>query len=223
MRRYFASKEGDKKWHLTRVKNRSENTSNQKKSGRFCESAQKRWPIGDGVEPGPNSENMAASLSTRLRKSNAIPATTRKHMSGDLTVALLAWRKNRRNHRLLFGHPFKLVRLDWQRSLAAFKPGNVFAYERWIANKYGTQHWSIHVLQAQQPGQEISKIPGLKPGAKILTQAYGKEASKRLLNALDPLKATNSFESLQIEEWNILGHRLSAGANPEFVLEDLRL
>ena len=131
---------------------------------------------------------MAVLLSIQPKKLNATPAMMTNPMSDELTLVLMAWRKRRTNHRLLFGKPIKQIRLDWQRSLAAFKPGDIFAYERWNANKYGTQFWSISIVQAGSVGDELTALAGINPGAKLLAQRRGSDACKSFFSVLDAMR-----------------------------------
>lgn len=108
-------------------------------------------------------------------------------VSDNLTAVILSYRKNRHNHRLLFGTPRLRVRRGWRRELAAFATGDVFGYERWQADKYGTQDWSIRVCRASGGGP-VAAIPGINPGAEILLEAQGKTRVKRCFAALDELK-----------------------------------
>lgn len=140
-------------------------------------------------------------------------------MSDELTIAYLAWRKRRRNHRILFGDPVRKVRLDWQRSLAVFKPGDIFAYERWEANKYGTQHWSIHVLQAGRCGTRISTVLGIKPGAILLAKSEGKNACKQFLKLLDGVKTSQDLARVRSSKWRLYGNYLNTGRSPVSILE----
>ena len=144
-------------------------------------------------------------------------------MSDNYTLVFLAWRKRRRNHRVIFGQPARHIRLDWQRSLAAFKPGELFAYERWKANKFGTQHWSISVLKAGSKGERLLKLPGIKPGAHLLMQRQGVPACKAFYTIVDTLRASGNLERTRPSDWQIIGHRLDAGTHPERVLHDMRL
>ena len=142
-------------------------------------------------------------------------------MSDDFTLVFIAWSKKRRNHRLIFGRPAKHIRLDWQRSLAAFKPGDIFAYERWEANKYGTQHWSINVLQAGAEGEQFLKLPGVKPGAHILARRQGVEACKAFFTIFDTLRTNSVLEAITPSDWHRIGHRLSVDIKPEYILKDM--
>lgn len=144
-------------------------------------------------------------------------------MSDELTLVLMAWRKRRTNHRLLFGKPIKQIRLDWQRSLAAFKPGDIFAYERWNANKYGTQFWSISIVQAGSVGDELTALAGINPGAKLLAQRRGSDACKSFFSVLDAMRRHQPLYQYEPAEWQVIGHRMNAGINPKYVLKDLKV
>lgn len=122
-------------------------------------------------------------------------------MAHDLTVVSIAWRKRRRNHRLLFGAPLHMVRLDWQRRLAAFRAGDIFAYERWQGGKFGTVEWHIFVLQAGHAGEQVSKVSGIFPGAIVLAQVSGKERCKRFLSLLDELKSQRELSDYSAGKW----------------------
>ena len=140
-------------------------------------------------------------------------------MSDNLTLAAIRWRKNRRNDRILFGAPERLVRLDWQRSLAAFLPGSVFGYERWEANKYGTQSWLIFVLQAVRSNAHFSQIPGVFPGAQILLSVRGKEACKAFLSHLDDIRAKGVVEDSDPLLWEQISHRIQAGVSADSLID----
>lgn len=142
-----------------------------------------------------------------------------KPMSDNLTLAAIHWRKNRRNDRILFGAPERLVRLDWQRSLAAFLPGSVFGYERWEANKFGTQSWLIFVLRAVRPKTKLTHIPGVFPGAQILLRVQGKAACKAFLSHLDSIKAKGEIEEIEPLLWQHISHRIQAGKSAKCLID----
>ena len=140
-------------------------------------------------------------------------------MSDNLTLAAIRWRKNRHNDRILFGAPERLVRLDWQRSLAAFTPGCVVGYERWEANKFGTQSWLIFVLQAVRPKANLSQIPGVFPGAQILLSVRGKGACKAFLSHLDSIRAKSAIAENDLLLWQQISHRLQAGKSVDCLID----
>ncbi|MEM7729328.1 MAG: DUF2840 domain-containing protein [Pseudomonadota bacterium] len=117
------------------------------------------------------------------------------------------------NHRIVFGEPDHYARIDFQRRLAAFKPGMVFGYERWTANKYGTQNWSLAVCKAVMNGP-ITRLPGLHPGAEIWLYALGKAQVRRIFAALDALKtALIDPQTLPERRWRALHLANRTGQN----------
>lgn len=138
-------------------------------------------------------------------------------MSENLTAVILSYRKNRHNHRLLFGTPRLHIRRGWRLKLAAFTPGDVFGYERWQADKYGTQDWSIRVCRAVENGA-VSVVPGILPGAEILLEARGKTRVKRCFHALDELKSSGvSLAEWPDFRWRILHNKLLVPLRDECV------
>lgn len=136
------------------------------------------------------------------------------------TAVILSYRKNRRNHRLLFGRPEAEIRRGWHRKLAIFPSDKVLGYERWEANAYGTQHWMISVCRTVSGGS-ITQIPGIQPGAKLLLQVQGTTKSKRFLECLDWLKVQNiDLETVSDRHWMELNLRLDAGAKANEALSN---
>ena len=140
-------------------------------------------------------------------------------MPEPLTLVTVSWRKKRRNHRLLFGAPCGMARLDWRRSVAAFQPGQVFGYERWRAGKYGTEDWRIAVLEACRPGAETCRYPGVKPGAKALFRVSGVARCKRFLTLLDTIQKEGDPAAITPMDWTLIGSRFEAGSHIEPLLD----
>lgn len=138
-------------------------------------------------------------------------------MSNNYTLASIAWRKRKRNHRLLFGQADRTIRLGWRNSFAAFKPGQTFGYERWRANKYGTIEWQIFVLKAGMAGEKIARVPGTHPGAHILLSAHGKPASKHLLGLLDVISVQEKLAEIEEETWLKISTLVRAKVDPETI------
>lgn len=132
-------------------------------------------------------------------------------MADDLTLVSIAWRKRRRNHRLLFGTPYRWVRLDWRRRCAAFKPGQIFAYERWRANKYGTQSWQVFVVKTISTTGSGQRIAGVMPGGELLLSAHGAAASKRVLKTFDQLSDVCPIDSISENRWRQIACLQSTG------------
>ena len=133
-----------------------------------------------------------------------------------LTAVIVSSRKNRKNHRIVFGEPQMEVRRGWRRKIAAFAPGAVFSYERWRGDQYGTQDWLLFICEAAAAGA-IVKIPGVLPGADILLAAKGKTRVKRVFAAMDQMcGAFGPLEQIPPWRWRRLHNEIETGAfNPE--------
>lgn len=131
----------------------------------------------------------------------------------NLTVAILAYRKNRINHRLLFGDPVLRVRRGWQRELAVFGPGQTFGYERWRGNHYGTQDWRIAVCQTCAYGS-ATKVPGIIPGVILLLDARGRPRAKRALELLETLRTEDdpALQNIHDFHWREHANAIATGA-----------
>ncbi len=105
-----------------------------------------------------------------------------------LTVVELVFFPEFRNDRLRFGAPQVRVLLDRRRSLAVFTPGALFGYLRWTANEFGTQIWCLVVGRTARPGEPITRVQGVRPGAEILLQLNGATRVRRILKHLDALE-----------------------------------
>lgn len=88
------------------------------------------------------------------------------------------------NHRLRFGVPQKVTKLDKYRSVAAFSPDKIFGYIRWQRNEYGTTLWRLIIAKTVQEGR-IQKYAGILPGAHILVNVSGVNAVRQALTRLD--------------------------------------
>ncbi len=88
------------------------------------------------------------------------------------------------NHRLRFGVPQKVTKLDKYRSVAAFSPDSIFGYIRWQRNQYGTTFWQLIIAKTAKEGR-IQKLTGIYPGASVLVNVSGVNAVKQALTRLD--------------------------------------
>ena len=141
-------------------------------------------------------------------------------MRDPLTVVTERYRKNRLNYRILFGVPTRCVRLDWQRKLQVFRPENLFAYERWEGNKYGTQSWSIVVCRASKNGRSLTRLPGILPGVDLLVHAKGRAQCERVFAWLDALQVVNKSPlSVPMRQWRAVQMALKTGADMPTLVE----
>ena len=130
------------------------------------------------------------------------------------TAVIIQYRKNRLNNRLIFGEPALEVRRGWRRSLACFRPGQTFGYERWRGDHYGTQDWRIFVCLAVDGGGAVTAVPGILPGANILFAARGATRVRRALGLIHNTAASNCRpEQIKPHRWRVLHNALETGAS----------
>ncbi|MEO9334723.1 DUF2840 domain-containing protein [Pseudomonas guguanensis] len=128
-----------------------------------------------------------------------------------LTRVSLAYIEQRINLYLRFGHPARTVQLDRWRHCAVFLPAAIFCRIRWQANDYGTVRWQLMVLQAHTPLDAMQRIPGIRPGARILLHAEGEQKTRAVLVRIDAIEALG-IDPAEVSPayWRTLGNRLAA-------------
>lgn len=132
-------------------------------------------------------------------------------MKETATTVLIAYHKNRMNHRLRFGTPISTIRLGWRRSGAIFMPDQIFGYIRWTANKYGTQDWQLFICKSSVSNQ-LTRIPGVMPAAELLLHTRGSTRTKRALEIIDELELHHGhLAKVSISYWKYLHNQLEIG------------
>ena len=138
--------------------------------------------------------------------------------SKKMTLVAEFYRKNRRNHRILFGSPVKMIRRGWRRKFAAFEPDQIFGYERWTGNKYGTQNWSILIGRTlSEPSSQLAE--GVTPGVDILLYVKGKIQVLRTLAVLDIIRGSSSeLDDISPARWRMMHNLIISGGDPAYLL-----
>ncbi|SDM61972.1 Protein of unknown function [Oryzisolibacter propanilivorax] len=128
-----------------------------------------------------------------------------------LTRVSLAYVEQRFNLYLRFGEPTRTVQLDRWRRCAVFLPNAMFCRIRWQANDYGTIRWQLMVLQACTPLDAAQRIPGVRPGARMLLHAEGEQKVRAVLEKIDTIEALG-IAAIDVSPayWGTLGNRLAA-------------
>lgn len=164
-----------------------------------------------------------------LPAANAAPATQLPALSAlagqagsvPLTRVSLAYIEPRFKLYLRFGEPARTLRLDRWRRCAVFLPRAMFCRVRWEANDYGTIRWQLMVVQAATPLDDMQRIPGVRPGARLLLHAKGENAVRAVLECIDGIEALG-IAAIDVSPayWRTLGNRLAARlALPEYTAE----
>ncbi|QDJ35337.1 MULTISPECIES: DUF2840 domain-containing protein [Pseudomonadota] len=138
-----------------------------------------------------------------------------------LTRVSLAYIEPRFKLYLRFGEPARMLRLDRWRRCAVFLPRAMFCRVRWEANDYGTIRWQLMVMQAATPLDDMQRIPGVRPGARLLLHAEGENAVRAVLERIDAIDA-QGITAIDVSPayWRTLGNRLAARlALPEYTAE----
>lgn len=135
--------------------------------------------------------------------------------SGPITRLSLLQAGKRGNDRLLFGRPTKSLRASEKPEELRFKPLQVFGFARWRGDQYGTQSWRVVVAQAGQPGERLTRIPSVTPGAHLLLHAFGKTRSKRALRMIDMLSEAHVLHEIAPAYWRHVHLQISKNEKPE--------
>ncbi|WP_049305082.1 DUF2840 domain-containing protein [Pseudomonas aeruginosa] len=165
---------------------------------------------------------MTASASPAAGAATAALAAPSGHpASAPLTRVALAYIEPRFKLYLRFGEPARMLRLDRWRRCAVFLPNAVFCRIRWQANDYGTIRWQLMVMQAATPLDDVQRIPGVRPGARLLLHAEGEDAVRAVLECIDGIGA-QGIAAIDVSPayWRTLGNRLAARLPlPEYTAE----
>lgn len=140
---------------------------------------------------------------------------------GCLTRVVLAFVPGRVNNRLRFGRPTYQFDIDRWRSSAHFLPDAVLCRVFWLANDYGTDAWTLSVLQAGRPGQPLQRMAGVLPGALRLLHVSGELKVKQVLHVIDAVETLGiAPHDVSPAYWQLLHGRLAAHQPaPEYTLE----
>ena len=123
----------------------------------------------------------------------------------------LAFVDHRVNVYLRFGKPVREIKLDRWRRVAVLAPGAVCCRIKWIGNDYGTALWQLMVMQAPMPCDDMQRVAGVSPGARILLRADGEPQVKTVLEAIDDIEASGVDPcDTAATYWRTVGNRLAA-------------
>ena len=169
---------------------------------------------------------MTASASSALAPvaiaaTAALAAASGQPASTPLTRVALAYIEARFKLYLRFGEPARTLRLDDWRRCAVFLPGAMLCRIRWQANDYGTIRWQLMVMQTTTPLDAVQRIPGVRPGARLLLHAEGDANVRAVLERIDAIE-TLGIAAIDVSPayWRTLGNRLAARhALPEYTAE----
>ncbi len=112
------------------------------------------------------------------------------------------------NHYLRFGNPVFRDEVSKHKAYAYFPEGRMFCYIQWKANQYGTQFWRLLVLQAAVLGKPAFRVPGIKPGAKILLDVKGVDRVRKAHSLIDRIEDLGLDPSTVSPEFYLRSHQM---------------
>ena len=145
----------------------------------------------------------------------------------------LAYRAQEFNARLIFGAPAHRIELEntfgLTRQQVYFGPGSLFGLDVWsgalMTNRADeartrTRARACYVLQACAPGQEMVRVRGVTPGARMLIQTSGVRRCVFLLTWLEDLAqrcnptelSADFFEAKSLRVQGLIPERHAAAA-----------
>jgi hypothetical protein len=119
------------------------------------------------------------------------------------------------NDRLLFGRPVNTAKQSSKSTFHSFEHTQMFGFVRWRGDEYGTQTWRVIVAQSGCPGELLTRIPGIQPGAHLLLHAFGKARAKRALRVIDHLSEAHVLHEIAPAYWRHVHLRISRNLVPE--------
>ncbi len=96
-----------------------------------------------------------------------------------------------------------------------FGPGAVFAQLVRAASNRGRDEWRLALLRAGGPGEHLSRLSGIRPGAEILFCLTGKRQTQRALRILAAVRRLGIDPADVSPAWMAgVGSALAAGLAP---------
>lgn len=156
-------------------------------------------------------DGTVAPIATHLPQPQPFPLQHSPAGTPPQTRVSLAYVHQRFNLYLRFGQPERTLQLDHWRRCAVFNPSAIFCRVRWQANDHGTTLWQLMVLQAGTPLDTLQRLPGVRPGARILLHVEGELKVRTVLQQIDSIEAQGiDVCTVPAAYWGTLGNRLAA-------------
>lgn len=100
--------------------------------------------------------------------------------------------------------------LDRRRRVICFASGSIFAFVRWASGDYGTASSRIDILRACRPGEIMTTMPGVTPGADVLLRLSGWPKVERALQTIDQVEAVG-IDAVDVcpDHWRHVHNRIT--------------
>ena len=129
-----------------------------------------------------------------------------------MTRVTVLFLRDRVNDRVRFGTPVAKRIIDQHCRVDLFAPDAVFCTVQWRANRHGTEHWRLWVVQAARPGERAQTVPGISPGAYIWLSTGGQAKVTCTLALIEAIEASGLDPATLPEGyWRTAHNRIAAG------------
>jgi hypothetical protein len=128
-----------------------------------------------------------------------------------LTVLATGAARNSARILLTFGAPVRRCEAADGRQLCVFTPGQVFGFEARKDSDVRGEYRRVFVVRCGRPGEVLSVLPAVHPGAHILVSGTGKRGAERVAAMLEKLSGMDERGAIPAERWQVLGARLVTG------------
>ena len=129
----------------------------------------------------------------------------------NLTVLATGAARNSARSLLTFGAPVHRSQTADGRLLCLFTPGQVFGFETRKDSDLRGDYRRVFVVRCGRPGEVLSRLPAVHPGAHVLVSSTGKRGAERMAAMLAKLSAMDEPGAIPAERWQVLGARLVTG------------
>ena len=118
-------------------------------------------------------------------------------------------------HWLRFGDPIERTVINRIRSIASFKPGQVFGFVRWASDGAGTIISRLDIVRTIDRGEAYQTLPFVRPGGEILLRVDSWPKVERVFQAIDAIETISIYPpDVSPSYWRHVHNRLAANQEP---------
>lgn len=133
----------------------------------------------------------------------------------DLTHVELTIVPKKVEHWLRFGDPIERTVINRIRTVASFKPGQVFAFVRWASRNNETIISRLDIVRTVDRGEAYQTLPFVRPGGEILLRVDNWSKVEKVFQAIDAIQSIGIYPpDVSPAYWRHVHNRLAANQEP---------
>jgi hypothetical protein len=133
----------------------------------------------------------------------------------DLTHVELTIVPKKVEHWLRFGDPIERTVINRIRTVASFKPGQVFAFVRWACRNNETIISRLDIVRTVDRGEAYQTLPFVRPGGEILLRVDNWSKVEKVFQAIDAIQSIGIYPpDVSPAYWRHVHNRLAANQEP---------